>query len=133
MTLVYDAYRQKFTEVPIDTVAVDIATLKSRSLNFIINHQMMGRVATLVGAITLPAGIYPAPSAQIGCGNPAFTATLELRAADGPVLATVGGVAGGVQWRTASAGFTLTATVGIDLVLLTDADNETAFIFGLTF
>lgn len=100
---------------------------------YALNNQATGITPTVVGSIKLEPATYPAPSAQLGCGNPAKTATLELRRSDGTVLCTIGGVAGGVQWRTADHGFVLTATTEIDIVLYANAGNETAFIHSLTF
>ena len=98
-----------------------------------LNAQMTGTVATLVGAIKLPTGVYPAPSANLGCGDATKAVTLVLKKQDGTVLATIGGVAGGVAWRTAASGFTLVAETDVDLMLFTNFSTATAFVRGLTF
>lgn len=111
----------------------EIEQLQGLIFNFVLNNQVTGITPAIVGSIRLAAGTYPPPSAQVGCGNPLKTATLELREPDGTVLCTVGGGAGGVLWRTADHGFTLTALTEIDLVLYASAANEPAFIHSFTF
>lgn len=111
----------------------DIEPLNRLIFNFILNAQGVGTTPTTVGAMTLAAGTYPAPAAEVGCGNPLKIATLELRTPTGTVLATIGGMAGGVQWRTGDHGFTLAAQTQIDLVLYTNAALEPAFIHGFKF
>ncbi len=96
------------------------------------NQQMTGTAPTVVGTlIKLSAKTYPAPSAQIGCGNPAHTATLELWDANGnTVFTTIGGTAGGLAVHTAASGFTLDAETDIELVLFTDNAAGVALIRG---
>ncbi len=77
-----------------------------------------------VGSVWLNAATYQAPEADIGCASPAHAATLKLKQADGTVLATVGGTAGGVQWRHASAGFTLATGQYVDITL--ESNHATA-------
>lgn len=107
------------------------ATSQTSQLIFLAINTMIGTVPHLVGSTVLPAGTYQAPSALLGAGDPAYSATLTLETQIGDVLATVGGVAGGVDWRTASAGFTLTATTLVEFVLVCSAVNQPAFIHGL--
>lgn len=101
--------------------------------SYTFNESTVGTIPTIIGSIRLAAGTYPAPSAEIGAGNPLYAATLELRKPDGTVLATIGGTAGGLAWRTALTGFTLTATTDCDLVLFCNTALEPVFIKGLTF
>lgn len=89
-----------------------------------------GGTPRLVGSIQLAAGEYAAASASIGCGDNDGVATLEVRKEDGTVITTVGGVAGGVQWRDAAAGFTLTEALNLDLVLYSDSLAQRAFLRG---
>ena len=103
------------------------------SMKFPLNYIAIGSIPTIIASIILDAGTYAAPSAEIGAGNPLYTATLELRKPDGTVVSTIGGTAGGLAWRTALAGFTLTATTNIDLVLYCSTALEPVFIKGLTF
>lgn len=100
--------------------------------NTTLNTQTTGTAPIIVGGLKLAARTYSAPAAAIGCGNPANAATLEIRQADGTVLATIGGTAGGLDWRTAPAGFTLAAAEFVDLVLYTDSADAVAFIRGVT-
>lgn len=111
---------------------VDASSAQSGTLIFLSTHTVIGPYPTLIGSTRLIAGTYPAPSAEVGCGDPAYAATLELRDASNALLATIGGVPGGVAWRTAAAGFTLAATTDINLILYTNAAGQPAFIHGFT-
>ncbi len=106
-------------------------SVSALAINFLAINTMIGIVPRLVGSATLPAGTYQAPSALLGAGDPAYTATLTLETPTGDVIATVGGVAGGVAWRTASSGFVLAADTAIDLVLVCSAAHQPAFIHGI--
>ncbi len=100
-------------------------------IQFGMNQQMTGTAPTVVGSLRLIAKTYTAPSAQIGCGNPAHTATLELWDANSAtVFATIGGVSGGLAWRTAASGFTLTVDTDVELVLFTNDTAGIAFVRG---
>lgn len=90
-----------------------------------------GTAAYLAASVPLPAGTYSAPRADLGCANPAHAATCELRKPDGTVVATIGGVAGGVQWRTAGAGFTLLSDTDIDIVVYTNNAGATGYLKGV--
>ncbi len=126
-TQAYDRLTQTF----VDVVATDTAT-GSTALAYSMNESVIGTTPTVVGSMRLPAGTYTAPSADIGAGNPSYSATLELRIPEGTIL-VIGGTAGGLAWRTAATGFTLSATTDIDLVLYCNTALEPVFIKGLTF
>lgn len=111
---------------------IHIPAQAASELIFLSINTMTGVVPRLVGSALLPAGTYQAPSALLGAGDPAYSATLTLETQIGDVLATVGGVAGGVAWRTASAGFVLAATTLIEVVLVCSAVNQPAFVHGLS-
>ena len=110
----------------------NLAVLNAQVLSIAINNQMVGTAPTLVASFRLPPGTYSAPSANIGCGDPAYSATLQLRNAVGAVLATLGGV-GGLQWRTANAGFVLAEDTDVDVLLSSNNASAVAFIRGLSF
>lgn len=107
------------------------AAIASLAINFLAINTMTGTVPRLVGSIILPTGTYQAPSALLGAGDPAYTATLTLETPTGDVIATVGGVAGGVAWRTSTSGFALAAETAVDLVLVCSAAHQPAFIHGI--
>lgn len=101
--------------------------------SYTFNESVIGTVPTIIGSMRLPAGTYPTPSAELGAGNPTYSATLQLRKPDGTILTTIGGIAGGLAWRSAATGFTLSTTTDIDLVLYCNTALEPVFVKGLTF
>lgn len=105
--------------------------LSTLAINFLSINTTTGTIPRLVGSLALPAGTYQAPSALLGAGDPAYIATLTLATPSGEVLATVGGVSGGVAWRTAASGFVLTTDTAIDLILSCSAVKQPAFIHGI--
>lgn len=110
-------------------VSTAIAGLK---INAVLNSTVTGLTALKIGALRLPAGTYNAPQANIGCVNAGHIAKLELRNSGGTLLATVGGVAGTVAWRTASAGFTLASATDVDLTIFcTNSVAGVVNIYGL--
>lgn len=126
-TQTYDRLTLSFVDV-VDTST----TSTSAALAYSMNEAVIGTVPTIIGSMRLPAGTYPAPSAELGAGNPTYSATLELRNSTSTLL-IIGGTAGGLAWRTAATGFTLSATTDIDLVLYCNTALEPVFVKGLTF
>lgn len=90
-----------------------------------------GMAHFMIGSLWLVAGTYSTLKAALGCGNPSHAATLALAKEDGTVIATVGGTAGGVTWRTASSGFTVSADMNVDLLLYGNAAGSVNFMKGL--
>ncbi|MDD5125798.1 hypothetical protein, partial [Methylovulum sp.] len=104
------------------------ATGGGGGVNIAMNDQITGATATIVGSLRLPAGTY-APSAMLGCGNPYYVATLTIKA--GAVTQdTIGGVPGGLAWRT-GAGFTLLAATDLDIYLHSNNAGATAYLRSL--
>lgn len=93
---------------------------------------IQGTTPLLVGSGWLPAGTYQPPEADMGCGNPTDAATVKLlERGSGTLIAAIGGSAGGVDWVTASAGFSLAADTYVDVTLEADSSSATAYIRGL--
>jgi hypothetical protein len=90
--------------------------------------QVEGTIPTLVGSIRLPSGTYT-PSAQIGSGDNHHATTLLIKVGT-TILATLGGVTGGITWQTAPP-FTLAATSEVDLYLYGNVDYDNAYFKGL--
>jgi hypothetical protein len=84
-----------------------------------------------VGSVWLDSATYQAPTADIGCADPAYAATLKIVKSDGTVLATVGGSAGGMAWHTASAGFTLANAANVDITLESNHQTAVAIVRGV--
>lgn len=125
-----DAY---VTDEELATALSSIGTTSQTSqLFFLAINTMIGTVPRLVGSTVLPAGNYQAPSALLGPGEPAYSATLTLETPTGDVLSTIGGVSGGVAWRTASTGFELTEITLVEVVLVCSAAGQPAFVHGLS-
>ena len=99
-------------------------------INMILNSTMTGLTPVKVGAMRLPAGVYGAPHANIGCVNALHAAKIELRSAAGMLLATVGGTAGNVAWRTAGSGFTLAVNTDIDLTISSNNSAGVVNVYG---
>ena len=92
------------------------------------NSKVNGVTPKVVQVLNLPAGKYKAPRAILGCVAGLGAATLELRKANGTVLATIGGTTGGIILRVAAAGFTLNKASNIEAVLYADASNHIATV-----
>jgi hypothetical protein len=101
--------------------------------NFLAQAQSFGSAPTLVGSVVLPAGAYPPPRALLGCGLPDASATLELRSPFGVVLASIGGVAGGLAWRSSASGFVLAQETPVDWVLVSDSPSIPALLVSFSF
>lgn len=127
----YDMDTKTFWDVR--DVIDGVPTWTSGTTTVVINETVVGTAPTIVGSMHLASGNYSIPSAELGAGNPLYAATLELRKPDGTILSTIGGTAGGLAWRTAATGFTLTAPTDVDLVLYCNTPLEPAFLKGLTF
>ena len=95
-----------------------------------VNEEYVGDVPSLVCSFPLRSGTYSPPKACLGAADPAEAATAQLRSPSGSVLAQIGGVTGGVQWRTANTGFTLSADTFVDLVMFGQARTTTSIIKG---
>lgn len=91
-------------------------------------NKVTGTVPKIIQTKTLLAGIHRAPKALLGCALNTGAATLEVRKQDGTILATVGGIAGGLNWRIASTGFTLTTVTDVDIVLYANSPTQTAIV-----
>jgi hypothetical protein len=95
------------------------------------NTDANGTTPVSVGSVKLQAGTLTI-SAYIGCQNPAHAATLELRrASNGAVLTTLGGVAGGLQDRTATV--VVPATDWYEARLSCNNPQGTAMFRGLSY
>jgi hypothetical protein len=93
-----------------------------------LHEQVTGAVPTLVGSLRLPAGTYT-PSAMLGSGQPANATSLVIKEGS-TTLKTLGGVAGGLSWQTATS-FTLASTADIDLYLFCNSSTDNAYLRAL--
>lgn len=101
-------------------------------INAVLNSSITGTTAGTVGSVRLPSGTYAAPSAMLGGQSSTHAAVLELRKiSDDTLLATIGGAQGTPIWRTASAGFTLSAETDVKLMLRGGASTTIASLYGL--
>lgn len=127
---VYGEGRQSLADVV--AYSTTLTAGQTGNLAYPVNAKVTGTTPRLLGVIKLAAGSHPAPTAYLGCHDIAHAATLQVRMPDGTVLATVGGVVGGVKRRTASAGFTLTTATEVNVVAYADAAGVSAYIEGYT-
>ena len=130
MAKIYDPVNLEWKDAP---VISGTTTLTTTLTTFLSSNTFAGTVPKLLGAYRLVAGTYPAPSAEFGCGDPFYTATIELRDENSLLLATLGGIPGGVAWRTANQGYTLAATTTVSLYGYTNTAGQPAFIHGFLF
>lgn len=78
--------------------------LKATALNVPIEGLVTGVTATYVGAVRLRAGTSPTIRAMLGCTDPTYAASLQVRRfTTGVTIATLGGVASQPTERTAAS------------------------------
>jgi hypothetical protein len=82
----------------------------------------------LLGTLQLAAGTYT-PSAHVGCTDAAYTATVVIKLSDNSVLSTVGGSAGGIDFKTGDA-FSVAADATIYVFLHANHTLAQAVITG---
>jgi hypothetical protein len=115
-------------EVLTPSQAKDVLDIASAIITPLNPNPVIDTDPTIVGSLLLPAATYTAPQAEIGCGDPLHTATLQIKKVDGTVLATITG--NGLDWYTGNNGFTLATETEIRLVLFGSAANSVTFIRG---
>lgn len=102
------------------------------TITFLAQNYSEYATPTVIGVKELSAGTYAAPKAYIGSGSGQYAATLEIRQADATVLCAIGGVSGGMAWRTADHGFTLTNTETVEFIAYSNSNNDMAIVHSLT-
>ena len=92
------------------------------------SRQITGTIPVLLGTLQLAPGAY-IPSANVGCTDASYTATIVIKLSDNSILSTVGDSAGGIDFKT-GASFIVAANATIYVFLQANHSLATAVITG---
>lgn len=115
----------------VTTLQGENLSLKATALNIPVESLVTGTTPTYIGAIYLRAGTSPTIRAMLGCTDPVYTATLDLRRfTTGATVATVGGVASTPADRVV-AGVSIAADDWYEMYLYADDAAAVAICNGV--
>jgi len=99
--------------------------------DLVFDDSATGTIPRVIGSMYLPAGAFQAPNACLGCADPLRTATLTIESTGGATTYCTLARTGGLDWTTASGGFTLSAGGYVDITLCADIPGAIAHVTGL--